>query len=174
MNNHWYHVQNLKSPNVPDQVLEAEGEGGVRVDDLTVIPVEMIAGWGYHLTPIRLVPIANGEGVLWDDDRIRQYVADYPHSWEKAGVLEAMQEIRDSYEQERKNKIFIPVELRGCLLSTVQRAKNFLVELINHVEENMPKPKRVLSYMAEEIEGWKVEVAEYDAVLAAIIGETDG
>lgn len=110
------------------------------------------------------------EEPLWSDERIADYIRSYPHTWEREGVAETLQMVRDEYEAERKNKIFIPMELRGSILSTIQRAKRFLVELLQLVEENTGE----FHDAKGDLDHWRIEIAEYDEILKAIVGERDG
>lgn len=93
-------------------------------------------------------------------------------------LLQAMEkgtrlsEATQLFEQEKKDKIFIPAELRGCLLSTVQKSKDFLADLIRRIEQNFPDNERRIHAIQSEIDGWKIEIAEYDEVLKALTGES--
>lgn len=172
----WFLLRD-KNNTLPDWVREAneEVEGSIKVDDRSSIPIEVIEKWGYRVTAVRLVEEAKGDGLLWSDKRIVREAEKGPEPTEfhpvvtRAYAIGLCAEIRDSYEAERKNFIFIPEHLRGCLLSTAQKSRDFLAELIRLVEESMEKDQ--VRDIDNELEGWRVEMAEYDALVQAVLGE---
>lgn len=174
MNSLWYFVTSRNSPLVPNQVLEAAENGKIRVDDRSQVPLEAMVSWGYTLTPVRLLPAASGDRLQWDDERIKNLTFFLSNINESNKTIDLMKVMRDEYEQERKDKIFIPVELRGCILSTIQKSKNFLVDMVATVEKKLKEDGRDFPGIKDEIDGWKAEIAEYDGVLKAVIGETNG
>lgn len=157
----WLLVTSKNKPLVPDQVFQEIEGNAVLTENGGKVPIESMVKWGYTLTPVRLIETAKGKGLLWDDERIRNFAIN-------SAMADAMKRIRDEYEQERKEKIFIPVELRGCILSTVQRARNFLVDLLHDIEDKLPASNGIRS----EINDWKAEIAEYEAVIGAVVGES--
>lgn len=92
----WLHVTSKSKPLVPDQVLQEVEGGYVLTDNSGRVPIQSLINWGYTLTPVRLVAAAKGDGLLWDDERIRSFATN-------AAMIDAMKRIRDEYEAERKS-----------------------------------------------------------------------
>lgn len=156
----WLLVTSKNKPLVPDQVLQQVEGNAVLTDNGGKVPIESLVKWGYTLTPVRLIETARGKDLLWDDERIRNFAINAP-------MADAMKRIRDEYEQERKNKIFIPVELRSCILYVVQKSRDFLIDLLKDIES----APQTTPDVEGELDGWRNEIAEYNLVLEAILGK---
>lgn len=173
MSEKWYLVTSQNKPLVPDMVLQAVEPNSVLTDNGGKVPIDAMIKWGYKLIPVQVLPMASGNYLRWDDERIKDITFFVSNMSESNKTIDVLKLMRDEYEQERKDKIFIPAELRGCLLSTIQKAKDLLVHTISRLEEIFPEDERRIHSVERKIEGWKIEIAEYDEVLKALIGEPD-
>lgn len=191
MNNTWYLVRSKNAPLVPDQVLQAVEPNCVLTDNGGRVPIELMLKWGYSLTLVRLVEVAAGKDLLWTDKRIGEEAYNEFHVYadheNKDGVMvklrctptifcaELMRRVRDEYEEERKNKIFLPAQHRKILTKTVQSSRNFLADLIARLENTLAAlgGDVEIPSASSEVAGWRAEVAAYDAILAVLAPATE-